>query len=46
MKGSALIAKAEHVIKGPLRGCKRCGQCVLHDTGLTCPMTCPKTLRK
>jgi hypothetical protein len=22
-----------------------CGQCVLHDTGLTCPMTCPKTLR-
>ena len=22
-----------------------CGQCVLHDTGMTCPMTCPKTLR-
>jgi hypothetical protein len=22
-----------------------CGQCVLHSTGLTCPMTCPKTLR-
>ena len=22
-----------------------CGQCVLHSTGLTCPMACPKTLR-
>ena len=22
-----------------------CGQCVLHSTGLTCPMTCPKTRR-
>ena len=22
-----------------------CGQCVSHSTGLTCPMTCPKTLR-
>jgi hypothetical protein len=22
-----------------------CGQCVLHSTGLVCPMTCPKTLR-
>ncbi len=22
-----------------------CGQCVLHETGLTCPMSCPKTLR-
>jgi hypothetical protein len=22
-----------------------CGQCVLHSTGMTCPMNCPKTLR-
>ena len=22
-----------------------CGQCVLHNTGMTCPMTCPKSLR-
>jgi len=22
-----------------------CGQCVLHSTGMTCPMTCPKQLR-
>ena len=22
-----------------------CGDCVLHNTGMTCPMTCPKNLR-
>ena len=22
-----------------------CGQCILHNTGMTCPMTCPKTMR-
>ena len=42
---AAVIARAEHVVKGPVWGCKMCGQCVLHSTGLTCPMTCPKTLR-
>ncbi len=26
-------------------GCKMCGQCILHETGMTCPMGCPKTLR-
>jgi hypothetical protein len=40
-----LLARVEHAIKGPLWGCQMCGQCVLHSTGLTCPMTCPKTLR-
>ncbi|MGZ4177474.1 MAG: methylenetetrahydrofolate reductase C-terminal domain-containing protein [Solirubrobacteraceae bacterium] len=45
MRGAGLIAKAEHAVKGPVWGCEMCGQCVLHDTGLTCPMTCPKTLR-
>jgi hypothetical protein len=38
-------AAIEHAVKHPLFGCRLCGQCVLHDTGLTCPMTCPKTLR-
>ena len=42
MKPLALIEKA---VKGPVWGCQMCGQCVLHSTGLTCPMTCPKTLR-
>jgi hypothetical protein len=40
-----LIAKAEHLVKKPIFDCRMCGQCVLHDTGMTCPMTCPKTLR-
>ena len=44
-KAAALLAQVEHVIKRPIWGCKMCGQCVLHDTGMTCPMTCPKTLR-
>lgn len=25
--------------------CRMCGQCILHSTGMTCPMTCPKYLR-
>ena len=35
----------EKAVKHPVFGCRMCGQCVLHDTGMTCPMTCPKTLR-
>jgi hypothetical protein len=45
VKARGLIAKAEHAVKSPVWGCQMCGQCVLHDTGMTCPMTCPKTLR-
>jgi hypothetical protein len=41
----SLLTRAEHAVKGPVWGCKMCGQCVLHSTGLTCPMNCPKTLR-
>lgn len=25
--------------------CRTCGQCILHSTGMTCPMSCPKNLR-
>jgi hypothetical protein len=42
---SGFIAAIEHVVKKPVFGCRMCGQCVLHSTGMTCPMTCPKTLR-
>jgi hypothetical protein len=42
---AALVARLEHAVKKPVWGCQMCGQCVLHSTGLTCPMTCPKTLR-
>jgi hypothetical protein len=36
---------AEKISKGVLFDCRMCGQCVLHETGMTCPMTCPKSLR-
>ena len=40
-----VVTAIEHAVKRPVFGCRMCGQCVLHDTGMTCPMTCPKTLR-
>ena len=40
-----LITAIEHAVKGPVWDCRMCGQCVLHSTGLTCPMNCPKQLR-
>jgi hypothetical protein len=40
----ALVA-LEAAVKKPTFGCRLCGQCVLHDLGMTCPMNCPKTLR-
>ena len=36
---------AEHLFKKPVFDCQMCGQCVLHNTGMICPMTCPKSLR-
>ena len=39
------LALVEEAVKGTVFGCQMCGQCVLHSTGLTCPMTCPKRLR-
>jgi len=36
---------AEDVGKGYLWNCQMCGQCILHSTGMTCPMNCPKNLR-
>src|SRR5207245_7961282 len=39
------IALIEAAVKKPVWGCQMCGQCVLHSTGMTCPMNCPKTLR-
>lgn len=40
-----LLPLIEHGIKKPIFDCRMCGQCILHSTGMTCPMTCPKTLR-
>jgi hypothetical protein len=35
----------ERWTKETLWDCRMCGQCILHSTGLTCPMRCPKNLR-
>ena len=40
-----VVIKAEVVSKGAVFNCQMCGQCVLHSTGMTCPMNCPKNLR-
>jgi hypothetical protein len=39
------LALVEAAVKKPVFGCQMCGQCVLHSTGMTCPMNCPKQLR-
>jgi methylene-tetrahydrofolate reductase-like protein len=41
----SLLDTVEKAVKVAVWDCRMCGQCVLHDTGLTCPMVCPKTLR-
>ncbi len=35
----------EKPLKEAIWDCRMCGQCILHSTGLTCPMRCPKNLR-
>ncbi|HXV23373.1 MAG TPA: methylenetetrahydrofolate reductase C-terminal domain-containing protein [Alphaproteobacteria bacterium] len=44
-RAEAPVAAVERRIKGLLFDCKMCGQCILGDTGMSCPMNCPKTLR-
>ena len=40
-----LFVAGEKLTKGMVFDCRMCGDCVLHSTGMTCPMTCPKNLR-
>jgi hypothetical protein len=40
-----LFIRVEKASKGAIFNCKMCGQCILHSTGMTCPMNCPKNLR-
>ena len=44
-RGARLAAWVERLGKGAIFDCRMCGHCVLHSTGMTCPMTCPKQLR-
>ena len=39
------VAAVERRVKGFLFDCTMCGQCVLNETGMACPVNCPKNLR-
>jgi len=39
------FARIEGWVKGFLFDSQSCGQCTLGETGMACPMNCPKTLR-
>lgn len=43
--GRRLLAKTELLVKGPLFGCRMCGNCLLQETAFICPMECPKGMR-
>ena len=40
-----LFLPVEKAGKQVVFDCRMCGQCILHETGLTCPMRCPKNER-
>jgi methylenetetrahydrofolate reductase (NADH) len=40
-----VLAVLEQSIKGPLFGCRMCGNCLLQETAFICPMECPKGAR-
>jgi methylenetetrahydrofolate reductase (NADPH) len=43
--GRRALAAIEITVKGPLFGCRMCGNCLLQETAFICPMECPKGLR-
>ncbi len=42
---SSPLTWVEKAGKSAVFDCQMCGQCILHSTGMTCSMTCPKNLR-
>jgi hypothetical protein len=44
-RSSAIVQPVEEMGKHLIFNCQACGQCLLHYTGMTCPMNCPKNLR-
>jgi len=40
-----LLVSLEKIVKGPLFGCRMCGNCLLQETAFICPMECPKGIR-
>lgn len=43
--GKSFLAFIEKIVKGPLFGCRMCGNCLLQETALICPMECSKGIR-
>jgi methylenetetrahydrofolate reductase (NADPH) len=43
--GARLLETAERAVKGPLFGCRMCGNCLLQETAFVCAMECPKGVR-
>jgi methylenetetrahydrofolate reductase (NADPH) len=43
--GHRLMITAEKAVKGPLFGCRMCGNCILQETAFICSMECPKGVR-
>jgi methylenetetrahydrofolate reductase (NADPH) len=43
--GNRLLISVEKFVKGPLFGCRMCGNCLLQETAFICPMECPKGVR-
>ena len=44
-RAEPVVIAVEKASKKAAFNCKMCGQCILHSTGMTCPMNCPKHLR-
>ena len=43
--GRRALAAVERAVKGPMFGCRMCGNCLLQETSFICPMECPKGIR-
>ncbi len=43
--GRRALATVEKLTKGPVWGCRMCGNCLLQETAFICPMECPKGIR-
>jgi methylenetetrahydrofolate reductase (NADPH) len=43
--GNRLLETIELTVKGPIWGCRMCGNCLLQETAFICPMECPKGAR-
>ena len=41
----SFAAWVERSLKGPVWGCRMCGNCTLQETAFICPMECPKGLK-